>query len=150
MLSIPNGPELVFVVALALIVFGPKKLPEIGRTIGQGIRELRKASRELTDAFDLSGITSDLPKASDLLSDDGGEPDRSSAFEPEPELDTVSDFEPDRWDDKSDAAVEDEKENDQDVADSMGAEWTGTVGSPCDSDSALRSEEAAGDRQVDG
>ncbi len=51
MFSLPNGPELIFIVALALIIFGPKRLPEIGRTIGKGLQELRKASREITDAF---------------------------------------------------------------------------------------------------
>lgn len=44
-------PEILIVLAVALIVFGPKKLPEIGRSIGQGIRELKKASREVVDSF---------------------------------------------------------------------------------------------------
>jgi sec-independent protein translocase protein TatA len=39
----PNvGPmELVIVLAIALIVLGPKKLPEVGRSIGRGMREFR-------------------------------------------------------------------------------------------------------------
>jgi sec-independent protein translocase protein TatA len=40
---IPNvGPmEIVVVLAIALIVFGPRRVPELGRSIGRGIRELR-------------------------------------------------------------------------------------------------------------
>lgn len=150
MFSMPSGPELIFVVGLALIVFGPKKLPEIGRTIGQGLRELRKASREITDAFDVSDVTSSLPRVSDFLNDDEDRPDRSSDPDPEPEPE--SDFEPDRmWSDESDTDVETEKETEQDAANSAGdTERTGIVDSPTGGGSAVWSEEAAGDRQVDG
>lgn len=40
-------PELMLVLAIALIVFGPKKLPQIGRTLGQTLREFKRASNEL-------------------------------------------------------------------------------------------------------
>jgi TatA/E family protein of Tat protein translocase len=40
-------PELIFILVLALLIFGPKRLPEIGRTIGRGMAEFRKASTEL-------------------------------------------------------------------------------------------------------
>ncbi|MFL6290430.1 MAG: twin-arginine translocase TatA/TatE family subunit, partial [Thermoanaerobaculia bacterium] len=40
-------PELIFIFVLALLIFGPKRLPEIGRTIGKGMAEFRKASTEL-------------------------------------------------------------------------------------------------------
>lgn len=39
--------ELILILALALIIFGPRKLPELGRSIGQGIREFRKATTEV-------------------------------------------------------------------------------------------------------
>jgi sec-independent protein translocase protein TatA len=41
-------PEMIFILLLALLIFGPKKLPEIGRTLGKGMSEFRKASSELT------------------------------------------------------------------------------------------------------
>jgi TatA/E family protein of Tat protein translocase len=41
-------PELIFILLLALLIFGPKRLPEIGRTLGRGMSEFRKASNELT------------------------------------------------------------------------------------------------------
>jgi sec-independent protein translocase protein TatA len=40
-------PELAFIFILALLVFGPKKMPEIGRTLGRGMAEFRKAANEL-------------------------------------------------------------------------------------------------------
>jgi len=40
-------PEIAFIFVLALLIFGPKKLPEIGRTLGRGVAEFRKATNEL-------------------------------------------------------------------------------------------------------
>lgn len=39
-------PEMVFIFLLALLIFGPKKLPEIGRQIGRGLTEFKRASNE--------------------------------------------------------------------------------------------------------
>ncbi|MBZ0111145.1 MAG: twin-arginine translocase TatA/TatE family subunit [Thermoanaerobaculia bacterium] len=46
-------PELLFIMALALLIFGPKKLPQIGRTLGRGMAEFRKASTELQRSINL-------------------------------------------------------------------------------------------------
>lgn len=48
MLSNIGIPGLILILLLALIVFGPKKLPEIGRATGQTIREFKKSTKELT------------------------------------------------------------------------------------------------------
>lgn len=47
----PNvGPlEIVVVLIIALIVFGPKRLPELGRSLGRGIREFRETVGEKRD-----------------------------------------------------------------------------------------------------
>ena len=45
-------PETVFIFVLALLVFGPKKLPELGKTIGKAMSEFRRASTELKATFD--------------------------------------------------------------------------------------------------
>jgi sec-independent protein translocase protein TatA len=45
-------PELLVILILALIVFGPKKLPEIGRTVGKGLREFRRAQQEIQGEID--------------------------------------------------------------------------------------------------
>jgi TatA/E family protein of Tat protein translocase len=42
------GPtELIVILVIALLVFGPKKLPEIGRSIGKAVREFKKTSEEI-------------------------------------------------------------------------------------------------------
>jgi Tat protein translocase TatB subunit len=43
--------EMVFIFIFALIIFGPKKLPELGRTFGKGMAEFRRASNELKGTF---------------------------------------------------------------------------------------------------
>ncbi|MCL6520067.1 MAG: twin-arginine translocase TatA/TatE family subunit [Armatimonadetes bacterium] len=45
-------PEIFVIMLLALLFFGPKKLPEIGRTMGKAIRELKKAAREFTSSVE--------------------------------------------------------------------------------------------------
>ncbi|PLS16259.1 twin-arginine translocase TatA/TatE family subunit [Bacillus sp. M6-12] len=48
MLSNIGIPGLILILVLALIIFGPKKLPEIGRAFGQTLREFKNSTRELT------------------------------------------------------------------------------------------------------
>ena len=38
-----GGPELIIILAIALIVLGPKKLPEVGRSVGRGMREFKES-----------------------------------------------------------------------------------------------------------
>lgn len=44
--------ETIFIFLLALLIFGPKKLPELGRNIGKALTEFRRASSELRATFD--------------------------------------------------------------------------------------------------
>jgi len=44
-------PEIVLILAVALLVFGPKKLPEIGRSLGKAIRGFQEASNEFQNEF---------------------------------------------------------------------------------------------------
>ena len=44
--------EIVFILVLALLLFGPKKLPELGKTIGKAMTEFRRAQSELKSTFD--------------------------------------------------------------------------------------------------
>jgi Tat protein translocase TatB subunit len=44
-------PELVLILAVALIILGPKRLPEIARALGKGLSEFRRATDDLKDEF---------------------------------------------------------------------------------------------------
>lgn len=44
-------PEMAVILVLALLIFGPKKLPEIGRSLGEAIRGFQKASKEFEGEF---------------------------------------------------------------------------------------------------
>jgi TatA/E family protein of Tat protein translocase len=45
-------PELLIILTIALLIFGPKKLPEVGKSIGRAIREFRKTSDEIKDKIE--------------------------------------------------------------------------------------------------
>ncbi len=45
-------PELIIILVIALIIFGPRKLPELGRSLGKSIGEFKKASNELRHTLD--------------------------------------------------------------------------------------------------
>ena len=47
-----GGPELFLILLIIIIFFGPKKLPEIMKGLGQGIREFRKAARDIQEEVD--------------------------------------------------------------------------------------------------
>jgi sec-independent protein translocase protein TatA len=44
--------EIIIIFVLALIVFGPRKLPELGKTLGKGLAEFKKASNELKQTWE--------------------------------------------------------------------------------------------------
>ena len=45
-------PELIVIFVIALIIFGPRKLPEIGRSLGKSLAEFKKASNELRNTLE--------------------------------------------------------------------------------------------------
>jgi sec-independent protein translocase protein TatA len=61
-----NGWEIVALLAIVLVLFGARKLPELARGLGQGIREFKKASREVTD--ELQHADEDIRSAADVKS----------------------------------------------------------------------------------
>ena len=55
------GPmELVLILVVALLVFGPKRLPELARTLGRGMGEFRRASNDLRQSLALDDLQKDL------------------------------------------------------------------------------------------
>ena len=57
-----GATELIVILAIALVVLGPKKLPEIARSLGKGLAEFRRASSEMRREFlDVSEETRAVP-----------------------------------------------------------------------------------------
>jgi sec-independent protein translocase protein TatA len=49
-MPIPGAGELILLLVIVLIIFGPGRLPDVGQAIGKGIREFRKASSDLEES----------------------------------------------------------------------------------------------------
>lgn len=79
-----GGWEIVLILAVVLILFGAKKLPELARGLGQGIREFKKASHEVTD--EIQNAADDTPTASAQrkLSADVAQPPGEQTVTPPP------------------------------------------------------------------
>jgi sec-independent protein translocase protein TatA len=60
--GIIGGWELVLILAVVLMLFGAKKLPELARGLGSGIKEFKKATRDVTDDLHRA-IEEDVPPA---------------------------------------------------------------------------------------
>jgi TatA/E family protein of Tat protein translocase len=87
-------PEIIVILAVALIVLGPKKLPEIAKSLGRGIAEFKKATQEFKENID---VDNDLREARDTLrevKDDLEDTVRKSMTETaKQEPDAVADYE---------------------------------------------------------
>jgi len=52
MLGSVGVPELIIIFTIALIIFGPRKLPELGKSLGKSLAEFKRASNELKNTLD--------------------------------------------------------------------------------------------------
>ena len=52
MLGSIGMPELIIIFVIALIIFGPRKLPELGRSLGKSLAEFKRASNELKNTLE--------------------------------------------------------------------------------------------------
>lgn len=56
-------PELIIIFVIALIVFGPRKLPELGRSLGRSLTEFKRASNDLRNTLEEEIRVEDQPPA---------------------------------------------------------------------------------------
>ena len=84
-------PELLLILGLALVVLGPKKLPELAKALGKGMAEFRRATDELKDEFrqmerEVEESTAEASTKEDpALDEHPAEPAASSETDPAPE-----------------------------------------------------------------
>ena len=81
MLGSIGMPELIIIFVIALIIFGPRKLPELGRSLGKSINEFKRASNELKNTLD-EEIRVDEARSADRQR--APEPARPHSVEDEP------------------------------------------------------------------
>jgi sec-independent protein translocase protein TatA len=78
-----GGWEIVLILAVVLILFGAKKLPELARGLGQGIKEFKKATREVTDEIqNATDDTSTVSAQRKLPSTEGQPPKDPTVSQP--------------------------------------------------------------------
>lgn len=66
-----GGPELVFLFVLALLLFGPRKLPELGRLLGRAVSEFRRATYEFRTSLEREVALEELKEAREALEEGG-------------------------------------------------------------------------------
>jgi len=71
-------PELIVILVIAIIVIGPKKLPDMAKALGRGLGEFKKATKELKESINFDEAVSDVTKSVDM---DGGITDIKSEME---------------------------------------------------------------------
>jgi len=70
-------PTLLFIILIALLLFGPNKLPELGRALGKTLREFKKGAKEVMEDVDEDGRPrKDTPKTEVMSADGGAKEDR--------------------------------------------------------------------------
>jgi len=89
-------PEILIIGAIALIVFGPNKLPELAKALGRAMREFKKATDEVKESFEAE--TRDLEEIKSAITEENvlGDLAReiSSLEEPSPEIVTTEEVAP--------------------------------------------------------
>lgn len=63
-------PELLIILAIALIVIGPKKLPDLAKSLGRALNEFKKATREFKDSLDIDDDVKTVKQPFNEISED--------------------------------------------------------------------------------
>jgi TatA/E family protein of Tat protein translocase len=63
-------PEMILILAIALVVIGPKKLPDLAKSLGRAMREFKKATNEFKETMHIDSEMEDVKKAFSGISDD--------------------------------------------------------------------------------
>ncbi|MGK7946791.1 MAG: TatA/E family twin arginine-targeting protein translocase [Microcystaceae cyanobacterium] len=85
-------PEMALILVIALLVFGPKKLPEIGRSLGKAIRGFQEASKEFENEFqkEVGQLEESVQMKAELADKPKSEPNNSQKNSEVPQSETIS------------------------------------------------------------
>jgi TatA/E family protein of Tat protein translocase len=106
-------PELIVILVIALIVIGPKKLPDLAKALGKGMAEFRKATQEIKDSLDVEEEFNEAKE--DLIDSISGldipeEPEPLKSTEAEEPKDSDMDEVPEDYEKVENEIREDKKE----------------------------------------
>jgi sec-independent protein translocase protein TatA len=77
-----GATEIILILAVVLILFGAKKIPELAKGMGQGIKEFKKATKEVTDEIQNAGDEKNTPQKS--VTNDSSQPAQTVSQSPNP------------------------------------------------------------------
>lgn len=83
-------PEMILILAVALIVIGPKKLPDLAKSLGKAMGEFKKATRDLKDSMQIDTELKEVKGAFDDLGKDVPKPKVKAAASREPAAPTAA------------------------------------------------------------
>ena len=63
-------PEMILILAIALVVIGPKKLPDLAKSLGRAMREFKKATSEFKETMQIDNELTEVKKAFDDINED--------------------------------------------------------------------------------
>ena len=165
-------PEMILILAIALVVIGPKKLPDLAKSLGRAMREFKKATSEFKETMQIDNeltevkkafddINEDVKQAVDLKpefernSEDNAKPDEAGAdkdtkdeAEPEAESNPEAESEPEAESNPDPEAPSDDFENLKDLKHAFDNLEKGDDSSPVD-DTKTADETPAGNDDKD-
>ena len=153
-------PEMILILAIALVVIGPKKLPDLAKSLGRAMREFKKATSEFKETMQIDNeltevkkafddINEDVKQAVDLKpefernSEDNAKPDEAGA-----DKDTKDEAEPEAESNPDPEAPSDDFENLKDLKHAFDNLEKGDDSSPAD-DTKTADENPAGNDDKD-
>ena len=76
-------PELIIILIIALLIIGPKKLPDLAKSLGKGLSEFRKATDDVKETLQVDKIKDEATEMKDSLlygeKEDGGEKEKKES-----------------------------------------------------------------------
>jgi len=109
-------PEMLLILAIALIVIGPKKLPDLAKSLGRAMREFKKATSEFKDTMQIDNELSEVKKAFDDINEDVKQ---AVDLKPEFERKSEGNAKPDETDADKDTADKDTKDETEPQSDDV-------------------------------
>ena len=82
-------PEMIFIFLLALVIFGPKKLPELGRQLGKALAEFKKASNDFKNQLEVEMMNIELEERAKKQEVERADADSQRILPPEKPFETL-------------------------------------------------------------